>query len=598
MNSRMKGDFHVRFCGNVGVKFLCVTRLSASGRQRSGQRSRKLKLNEMLINKKFKMKMLSKLASLILLLCLNQTIVLGTTIQPVERTVGKLKISIDPRMEVLTTVHLLSNYTRVNRSSPYSKDVLNYFKPFSSHEAALMTDSLMQKYGFANDAPITFMLHLSQPPALDAQIQFPDYLLGRSGRGDNLEQYRKSIKQFAEKSDFETFWNSKIGFYNQILDLTIAEMGERNMIKVLEDYFNETNENYNIIIMPLYSGGAGPRITDTDGKDMIYSCIGPTNMKDDIPYLNEEYLLYLVWHEFGHSFVNPVTAKYSDRLVSDTLFEPIKNYMSRQGYNYWEICVNEHIIRAIHVRLYELHLGSQQSKVLLESELKQGFIYIEPLIEKLKEFENQRDKDNIAFSEFFPELLNMFDSLQKVEYWKKFNLNFAGPIFAPLTEEKVAVIYPTHDLDTDALDIAQNHASQFFDFFTQYKRSMILLADTTALVTDLSEYGIITYGTIESNLFLKRYAHTFPFRIENQTIYANKEYTDTNIKFITCVPNPYNPTKGMSIHTALSNREIQGFNEAYFSTDGQFLGIDYILFLNRETIINKGFYDKGEKWTF
>ena len=27
----MKGDFHVRFCGNVGVKFPRVTRLCASG---------------------------------------------------------------------------------------------------------------------------------------------------------------------------------------------------------------------------------------------------------------------------------------------------------------------------------------------------------------------------------------------------------------------------------------------------------------------------------------------------------------------------------------------------------------------------------------
>ena len=41
MKSRMKGDFHVRFRENVKVKFLCVTRLSASGGQRSaiGKRS-------------------------------------------------------------------------------------------------------------------------------------------------------------------------------------------------------------------------------------------------------------------------------------------------------------------------------------------------------------------------------------------------------------------------------------------------------------------------------------------------------------------------------------------------------------------------------
>ena len=34
MKSRIKGDFQVRFCGNAGVKFLCMTRLPASGGQR------------------------------------------------------------------------------------------------------------------------------------------------------------------------------------------------------------------------------------------------------------------------------------------------------------------------------------------------------------------------------------------------------------------------------------------------------------------------------------------------------------------------------------------------------------------------------------
>ena len=32
MKSRMKGDFHVRFRENAGVKFPCVTRLAAIGR--------------------------------------------------------------------------------------------------------------------------------------------------------------------------------------------------------------------------------------------------------------------------------------------------------------------------------------------------------------------------------------------------------------------------------------------------------------------------------------------------------------------------------------------------------------------------------------
>jgi hypothetical protein len=29
MKSRVKGDFHARFCGKAGVKFPCLTRLAA-----------------------------------------------------------------------------------------------------------------------------------------------------------------------------------------------------------------------------------------------------------------------------------------------------------------------------------------------------------------------------------------------------------------------------------------------------------------------------------------------------------------------------------------------------------------------------------------
>ena len=347
---------------------------------------------------------------LILLGCLHQSLVNGATIQPIERSIGKLNISIDPRMEILTTVQLLSNYPVIRRNLPYSKDILNYFESFSSHEAVVMTDSLLQEYGFSYDAPVYFMLHLSQLPELEHQIAFPDLLKGRSGGDDNLEQYRKSIKQFAEISDFESFWNSKIPFYNQILDLTIAEMGEMDMVKDLEDYLNETYGSYNIVIAPSFRGGYGPKVPDANGEDIIYACIQTTNIQNGIPYVNRENLLFYVWHEFSHSFVNPATDRFSERVESlDKLFEPIKENMSKIAYRYWKTCVYEHIVRAVNIRLFELHLGAKYSNFYLKNELRRGFIYIEPLIEKLKDFENQRDENHIAFSEFYPELLNELD---------------------------------------------------------------------------------------------------------------------------------------------------------------------------------------------
>ena len=539
------------------------------------------------------MKKLCIFLSLLLFLFLNQCLGIDTTVQPVERTVGKLHISIDPRVELLATIHSLSNnQDLVNRNLAYSKEIISYFESFSSHDAVKLTESLQQKYGFSYDAPIAFMLHLSQPVELEERNTYSDYILKRSGEGDNLKQYRKSIKQFAEASHFETFWSSKVPFYNQILDKTVANMGEIDLVKAMEDYFNETQEGYNVIITPAFYGGKGVFISGFDGKETFYSTLETTDMQDNIPYTSRNNILFYVWHEYGHFCVNPLTKKHANRVSSlHKLFEPIKDVMSKHTYGSWESCINEHIIRAINIRLVGLHFNTQHSKTLLSKELGDRFIYIEPLIEKLKDFEKQRDDNHITFTEFYPELLNMLDSLQKVEHWNKININFCGPLNGVLTEEKMAWIFPTQDLDTEALKIAQDYALQVFNTFAKPKGG-ILLPDTIALKTDLSEYGIIAYGTIESNLFLKEYASTFPFRIENQTIYADKEYTDKDIKFISCVPNPYNPKKGMSIYTALSNKNIQGINSIFHG------GEDYIVFLNRETVISKGFYNKNDTWAF
>jgi hypothetical protein len=71
-------------------------------------------------------------------------------------------------------------------------------------------------------------------------------------------------------------------------------MDKIDMIEVLEGYFNETNESYNIIILPSAIGGYGPKITDTDGKNMIYACLSTTNMIDNIPYLDGKNILFYV----------------------------------------------------------------------------------------------------------------------------------------------------------------------------------------------------------------------------------------------------------------------------------------------------------------
>lgn len=509
-------------------------------------------------------------------------------LQPVERTVGKLHISIDPRQELLAAVLSQSNtFDLFDRSSAYSQEMMEYFKPFAWQQAVLLTNELNPT--FNADAPVTFMLHLPQPGELKEVTPFSDYLKRRAGGGDRLEQYRKAIEQFAETSNFEAFWNSRIPYYNQVLNRTIACMEGIDFVKTLEAYFNETQDNYELVITPAFQKGSGkgPRITDAEGKEHAYACLAPTAEQDGIVYIEEPG--FIIWHEFGHSFVDPVTDRYRERVRAvNTLFEPVEKWMTSGGYTGWMTVVNETILRATTIRLFDLHLGVQRSKELLDTELRRRFIYIEPLVEKLKTFEQQRDATGIAFSAFYPQLIDVLDSLQKAEHWKRFDQSFQGPL--PLVANgKPVIVYPTRDSGANDLQAVQDYMAQF--------PPEALLADTAALKTDLSDYGIFVFGTVESNLFLQKYASMLPFKVENQTLYADKAYTDKRIRMITGIPNPQNPDNGMMIFTALSNAAIPNIFESLNAVYK--VGDDYILFIDSGNVLGHGAYKKeGGQWTF
>lgn len=513
-------------------------------------------------------------------------------IQPIEQTVGKLHVSIDPRIELLNTIQCLSDYRILGRTSPFSKDIHSYFSSFSEHKAVDLTNKLYHEHGFVFDAPINFILHLSQVPELKNQVSYSDYVIKRAGNSQNLEAYRKSIVQFAHEADFEKFWVSKQDFYNKVLEYTIAELNGEDLVKVVEDYFNEKQNSYHVIIAPLFSlYNYGPMIQSGDNQFDIYSVNTAGSSKNGIPYVSKESLYQEVCHEFGHSFVNPLTGKYIDNIqTSKVLFEPIKNDMQKQAYGDWSTCINEHIIRAINIRLQELRNGSAKSKEMLNREIGTRFVYVAPLVEKLKVYEKLRDSRHITFSEFYLQLLNVLDSLSTTDYLKLAETKFWGPINSVSKSQKIAWIYPTHDQDTASLSIVQDYVSRLYSRFKS--QGSIMLADSTALKTNLSEYGLMVYGTIESNLLLSKYQETFPFKMKDHVLIADKEYKNEDLKFISCLPNPQNPQKGMAVYTAFSNRNINDINNVFHGLE------DFVVFTNRENVISKSFYDKTEGWKF
>jgi hypothetical protein len=525
---------------------------------------------------------------LITALFLNCLCAMSQQLEPIAKTVGKLKITVDPRMELLSAVQVISDYPVINRKASYSNELMQFFGRYNTHEACKLTSQLAKDDDFTSDAPADFMLRLSQVPELKAIHPFSDRMIERANGKSNLEKYNAAMHRFAVESNFAEFWNNKKTYYQKIVDYTVGDLGDFDPVGKLESYYNESKNSYTVTLSPSLVGGYGIRIpSQNDGLD-ICACLDVGEMKDNIPYYSKLGLSYFLWHEFSHSYVNPLTEKYKTRIkASSNLFSLLENEMKEKVWGSWQNCIDEHIIRAVYIRLLTLYGRENEAKSQLIREKSLRYVYIEPLVEKLKQFENERQTKNITFSAYYPTLLSVFDSLAISDNEKLLHPAFTGPIQTILNSTKIIIIYPTNDPDTTALNNIHRYTSLIQKIKSEER---IIRSDTAALKMDLSDYSIMAYGTIESNLYLKKYKETFPFKIIGNAILTDKKYEGTRLRIITCLPNPTNNKRGMLVNTSTNNINIKGVSNPF--TD------DFIVFEDVDNILQHGSYKKEKTWSF
>lgn len=325
-----------------------------------------------------------------------------------------VNIKVDPRIELLAVVQHFTSWADTRHTKfdiGYKHDIDNYFSNFSNHPAVQKSQALINS-NFTYDAPVAFVLYHGNPPEFTQISPYSDYLISRAGGKSNLKDFADILRAFAKETDFIKFFNGKQKFYNHIQNDMIKTIGDTNYTKLLEDYFGEKKHSYNILPTPLFhTGGYGPQVQNADGLD-IYNVAGPIAYTNgSLSFGNKDYLLYILLHEFSHSFVNPVTTKYSAQIDnSRMLYEPIKTQMQAQAYSQWETCVNEHLVRTVVARLALKLRGEAYKNMVINQEMSSGFIYIQKLDSLMVEYENDRAKYP-NFESFYPKIIELFNSL-------------------------------------------------------------------------------------------------------------------------------------------------------------------------------------------
>jgi hypothetical protein len=310
-----------------------------------------------------------------------------------------LRIRVDPRLELVAAIQSVSGGPYLApKDSPYKRRMEIWFSPWSDHPAVT---TLKAVWGNNVSGPASAMVCVSDPPELAFLIPVRDCPSQPPGGPAQLQAWMDAVRDFARESGFSDF------FAGQRLQYRGAEAWVRSHdladnIALIEEYFNQPQHSYTIVISPLTRASYGPYVPTFNGSNDLYAIIrGPASAPS-------KWLPHLIRHEFGHSFTNPAIRRSRAHVQRYAhLFPPLSAKMARLGYTTWEVCVYEHVLRAVVARMALRNEGPREAAQLLAAERARGFAYIDPLYSRLAEYESH-PAQYPTFEHFVPRLLEAF----------------------------------------------------------------------------------------------------------------------------------------------------------------------------------------------
>jgi hypothetical protein len=304
-----------------------------------------------------------------------------------------VEISVDPRIELLSVVACLAGYDQLGDAGlAYRREVLARFAPWRAHPAVTLF-ARMAREGFTRDAPPAMMLRLSEPPALELRAAFSVYVETSAGGRERLFAFRDSLRDFADRSRFMEFHAAHEARFRALVQEARRALRHTRVVGPLEDYFGVREHGYHLILAPLLpAGGYAAEVERPPGIVDCYAVLGPARSRFGQPrFWDPDALEALLWHEFSHVFVGNLPDDCRRRILADSaLFEPLRARMRPQGYTRWEVCADEHLVRAVGVRLVARMEGAHAAEKALDLQLRLGFTYLPRLLVALERFERER----------------------------------------------------------------------------------------------------------------------------------------------------------------------------------------------------------------
>lgn len=328
---------------------------------------------------------------------------------PITMQAGNVKIETNPKIELMSTIWMLMQDSGEpcaqiinNYQTPYMTAVRNTFSSYQEDDAVQMLKIINEtnKRGISTIFEIALYLNDDFTLPTDGKTQIPAYIL-EGISNENLEQFITACKNFAEKTEFLSFFYSQSDYFKGLMQEGKTLL-TNDMVDRFETYYGMKLSGYHMVLFPMrVPGGFGARIED-EAKTEAYFLMAPDSEES---YYPADGIQELLWHEFSHSFVNTITQE-NGALVDqcELSFNMVKVQMNQINYGDCKTFVDEGIIRSIVARLVLDSGDEARYQEILKEQEDIGFIYTEALCTKLAEYEQNQDAYQ-TFEEFFPELI-------------------------------------------------------------------------------------------------------------------------------------------------------------------------------------------------
>jgi hypothetical protein len=468
-----------------------------------------------------------------------------------------LSVRVDPRVELFSMLFRAAgapSYVAPAHDTKYERAVAKKIEEIADHPAVAASRRLSQDHGIGYNAPVGLAVHLEWP-SLEPRRPldpFPPHLDDRWQRVD-LPAYLQQVRELVRDRDLERFFADHAAYFLGV-ETSVATFAHAHpFVPWFHGFFGDRDTEH-ILVQGLLTGvnNYGASIELPSGRIEAYQIVVVWDADDEgVPRPTEELLAYIV-HESAHAHVNPRNRKAEATLQpgAEALFAQVARRMEAQAYGYWQVMVDESLVRAV-TRLYLAEAGATTALERARAQDdSQGFAWVEDLVGLLAA---RRKAEGAAFSydAALDDAAAVFARWASDESKMRRLLRFSGPINAAF-QRSTTVVRPRaiRELAAYADEIAQKLGAE--------------VADASKLKALSSERSWILYGSPSSNEVLREWLASRGWTVAKDRIALGEKHWDgAGLVLIAATPHPEDDTQAVVVYASHDAADVVGINGVF-----------------------------------